>query len=132
MWPLINRLLSLVEITAFRLESKSCKDFFEKMYFPPMRALKFITGRMICIAWLILKSYRRQPPLSYYYQPFGFTSTLMIGKTILVTTARQRKLTLKSLKEKIQQAVLKLQETLPAHCNSEKSHKFLNGKFPLH
>ena len=35
----------------------------------------------------------------------------MIGKTILVTTARQRKLTLKSLKEKIQQAVLKLQET---------------------
>ena len=45
------------------------------------------------------------------FQPFGFTSTLMIGKTILVTTARQRKLTLKSLKEKIQQAVLKLQET---------------------
>ena len=46
-----------------------------------------------------------------YYQPFRFTLTLMIGKTILVTTARQRKLTLKSLKEKIQQAVLKLQET---------------------
>ena len=46
-----------------------------------------------------------------YYKPFGFTSTLLIGKTILVTTARQRKLTLKSYKEKIQQAVLKLQET---------------------
>ena len=46
-----------------------------------------------------------------YYQPFGFTLTLVIGKTILVTTARQRKLTLKSYKKKIQQAVLKLQET---------------------
>ena len=27
-WPAINSLLSLVEITAFRLERKSCKEFF--------------------------------------------------------------------------------------------------------
>ena len=38
--------LSLVEITAFRLESKSCKGFF-KISFPPMRALKFRTGHGI-------------------------------------------------------------------------------------
>ena len=28
MWPVINSILSLVEITPFRLESKSCKGFF--------------------------------------------------------------------------------------------------------
>ena len=39
-------MLSLVEITAFRLESKSCKDFF-KNNFPPLRALEFITGHVI-------------------------------------------------------------------------------------
>ena len=33
----INRVLSLVEITAFRLKSKSCKGF------PPMRDLEFLT-----------------------------------------------------------------------------------------
>ena len=38
--------VSLVEITAFRLESKSVKDFFEKKN-PPMRALGFLTGHMI-------------------------------------------------------------------------------------
>ena len=38
--------LSLVKITAFRLESKSCKGFF-KIDFPPMRALKIITGHVI-------------------------------------------------------------------------------------
>ena len=35
-------MLSLVEITAFRLESKSCK-----INFPLMRPLKFITGHVI-------------------------------------------------------------------------------------
>ena len=39
-------MLSLVEITAFRLESKSCKGFFLNN-FPPMRALEFIIGHMI-------------------------------------------------------------------------------------
>ena len=38
-------MLSLVEITAFRLDSKSCKGFF-KVNFPPMRALEFITGHV--------------------------------------------------------------------------------------
>ena len=33
MWPIINQLLSFVEITAFRLESKSCKGFFWKNEF---------------------------------------------------------------------------------------------------
>ena len=40
------RVLSLVEITTFRLDSKSCKGFFLKMNFPPMRALEFITGHV--------------------------------------------------------------------------------------
>ena len=35
-------MLSLVEITAFRQESKSCKGFFLQINFPPMRALEFI------------------------------------------------------------------------------------------
>ena len=35
-------MLSLVEITTFRLE-----DFFVKINFPPMRAFKFITGHVI-------------------------------------------------------------------------------------
>ena len=39
--------LSLVEITEFRLESKSCKGFFLQINFPPMRALEFITGHVI-------------------------------------------------------------------------------------
>ena len=34
----------MVEITAFRLESKSCKGFFFQINFPPMRALEFLTG----------------------------------------------------------------------------------------
>ena len=38
--------LSLVEITAFRLESKSYKGFF-KINFPPLRALKIMTGHVI-------------------------------------------------------------------------------------
>ena len=33
--------LSFVEITEFRLESKSCKGFFLQINFPPMKALKF-------------------------------------------------------------------------------------------
>ena len=33
MWPVINKVLWLVEITAFRLESKSCKIFFVKNKF---------------------------------------------------------------------------------------------------
>ena len=39
--------LSLVEITAFRLENKSCKGLFLQINFPPKRALKFITGHVI-------------------------------------------------------------------------------------
>ena len=36
-------MLSLVEITAFRLESKSCKGFFFlQINFPPLRAIEFI------------------------------------------------------------------------------------------
>ena len=35
-------MLSLVEITAFRLESKSCKGFVLQINFPPIRALEFI------------------------------------------------------------------------------------------
>ena len=40
-------MLSFVEITAFKLERKSCKGFFLEINFPPMRALKFITGHVI-------------------------------------------------------------------------------------
>ena len=43
----INSLLSLVEITAFRVERKSGKGFFLEINFPPMRALEFITGHVI-------------------------------------------------------------------------------------
>ena len=43
----IIRVLSLVEITAFRLESKYCKGFFEINFPPMMRALAFITGHVI-------------------------------------------------------------------------------------
>ena len=37
----------MVEITAFRLERKSCKGFFLKINFPPMRALEFLTCHVI-------------------------------------------------------------------------------------
>ena len=40
---IINSVLSLVEITAFRLERKFVKYFF-KINFPPMRALESITA----------------------------------------------------------------------------------------
>ena len=46
MWLVINRVLSLVEITVFRLENKCCKGFF-KINFPPMWALEIITGHVI-------------------------------------------------------------------------------------
>ena len=46
MWPVINSILSLVEITAFRQKSKSCKGFFFEFFFPPMRALEFIAGHV--------------------------------------------------------------------------------------
>jgi hypothetical protein len=39
----------LVVITAFILESKSCKGFFLQINFPPMRALEFITGHVTVI-----------------------------------------------------------------------------------
>ena len=39
----MNWMLSLVEITAFKLESKCCKGLFCKNKFPPMRALEFVT-----------------------------------------------------------------------------------------
>ena len=39
--------LSLIEITEFWLESKSCKGFFFcQIRFPPMRDLEFLTGRV--------------------------------------------------------------------------------------
>ena len=37
----------MVEITAFRLESKSFNGFFLQINFPPIRALEFITGHVI-------------------------------------------------------------------------------------
>ena len=47
MWSVTNWVLSLVEITAFRLERKSCKGFFWKINFPQIRALKFLTVHVI-------------------------------------------------------------------------------------
>ena len=47
MSPVVNSILALVEITAFTLESKSCKGYFYKINFKPMRALEFITGDMV-------------------------------------------------------------------------------------
>ena len=47
MIPCINSVLLLVEITAFRLESKSCKGFSLKINFQPMRALEFKKGNAI-------------------------------------------------------------------------------------
>ena len=44
--PVKIQFLSLVKITAFRLERKS-SNFFLQINFPPMRALKFITGHVI-------------------------------------------------------------------------------------
>ena len=47
-FPISNQtVLSLVEITAFRLESKSRKGFFLKISFQPIRALVFLTGHVI-------------------------------------------------------------------------------------
>ena len=45
-WSVIIQCLSLVEITAFRLESKFAQDFFWKINFP-IRALNFLTGHVI-------------------------------------------------------------------------------------
>ena len=42
LWPVINRVLSVVEIRALRLESKYFKGFFWKINFPPMKALRFM------------------------------------------------------------------------------------------
>ena len=47
MWPVMNWVFSLVEITAFRQESKSCKGFCLQINFPPMRAIKFIIDHVI-------------------------------------------------------------------------------------
>ena len=47
--PVKIQFLSLVEITEFRLESKSCRGFFftNKISTPPMRALESITGHVM-------------------------------------------------------------------------------------
>ena len=37
----------MIEITALRLENKSCKGFLLQVKYPPMRALGFITGHVI-------------------------------------------------------------------------------------
>ena len=46
--PCINTFdhCALVEITAFRLESESCKGFFLQINFPPMRAFEFIRAHV--------------------------------------------------------------------------------------
>ena len=36
----------MVEITAFRLERKSCQGFFLRIKYPPMRDLEFLTGHV--------------------------------------------------------------------------------------
>ena len=60
-------MLSLVEITAFRLESKSCKGFFWKNNFSTCQwehsNLEQVTWS---ITWPILKSYRRQLPITHF------------------------------------------------------------------
>ena len=38
--------LTLVKITVLRLGANLVKDFFEKIYFPPMRALEFVTSHV--------------------------------------------------------------------------------------
>jgi hypothetical protein len=54
MWPVINSILSLVEITSFTQESKSCKGFFLN---------KFSTSES---TWIYNRSHGLQPGL---YQP---------------------------------------------------------------
>ena len=51
----INQVLSLLEITAFRLERKSCR-IFSKINFPPMRALEFLTGHVIITRFILTNS----------------------------------------------------------------------------
>ena len=46
----------MVEITAFRMESKSCNGFFWQIKFPPMRDLGLLTGHVI------IKSSNWKPP----------------------------------------------------------------------
>ena len=48
-WTLLDHLdqCAMVEITAFRLESKSREGFYLQINFPPMRALQFITDHVI-------------------------------------------------------------------------------------
>jgi hypothetical protein len=58
----------LVEITVFRLESKSCKGFFEKIDVQPMRALEFITGHMtynLAYIYLYLADDNHQSPAKH-------------------------------------------------------------------
>ena len=54
MWPVINQLLSLVEITTSRQESKFCKGFFWKNKFSTNESTQFITGHMIYSLYLNL------------------------------------------------------------------------------
>ena len=56
------RVLSLVEITAFRLESKSCKGFLKKILFYQWEYSKF-QQFMWFIIWLILTNSNWKPPL---------------------------------------------------------------------
>ena len=62
----------LVEITAFRLESKSCKGFFFIINFPPMRALKFMTGHVI---YNPAYTYKFQLKTTLFIKPFKNSST---------------------------------------------------------
>ena len=70
----------MVEITAFKLENKSCKGFFFwKINFPPMRALEFITGR-VTYTQLILTSSNWKPPDTLFL--IQMSSVLTIARVL--------------------------------------------------
>ena len=59
--------------------------FFEKINFPPIRELKFLTGHMAYI-WLILKSYKRQQPcLVTFLLKFMLCMELVYLQCVIIT-----------------------------------------------
>ena len=67
MWPVINSIHSLVEITSFTLESESCKGFLFESIFHQWEHLKLYQFTW-STTWLIPISYRRQPPRSLAFE----------------------------------------------------------------
>ena len=101
MEPVIIQCLSLVEITAFRLNSKSCKGFFFDINFPQMRDIEFLTGH-VTFKLRYNKSSNWNPPMKSFCdvyiifckskQAFILSFNLFLCKTMYLISENKIKL----------------------------------------